>query len=653
MKLPYLPAVCSKNARLSSCFLTPILSLILMFPAERGMAGIIFSSQSTTGYPAPAAASRAVMGDFDGDGDVDILYQTGGNGTAFQYARSNGDGTYTLLSQAASPFAGLTLPDNTGGNYYAVDLDGDGDIDVVVGVNSATGSYFRNDGSSFSSQSTTTFPAPASATRLLIADFDGDGDADILYQTGANGTAFQYARNNGNSTFTIVSQASSPFAGLTMPDFVGDSYKAADFDGDGDIDVWAPVASATGSYFRNDGSSFSSQSSSSFPAPAGISRVVVGDFDSDGDADILYQTGGNGTAFQYARSNGDGTFTIVAQASSPFAGLTLPDNTTNSYYAGDIDGDGDIDIWAAVASSTGSYLREEGSPPFVASSSPADNATNVFLDANITLNFSESVSKGTGNIYIVRTSDNAVIQTIPVTGALVTGSGSSWKVNPSSNLAASTAYAVRADSKTFVDVDGAIYKGIKNNTALNFTTGTLLPLIFINFSCYPSGKQVIVQWQTASEQNSRSFTVERSTDGILYIPIATQPAAGNSNTVRSYQYTDPAPPQGAVYYRVAETDIDGAVTYSTVAVVTLSANASVLQVRQGDPATRQVTIVVQSNTGYQYLLSVYAANGKLVYNNAVSDGTYTIATQNWSKGIYIVVLRQGASVIAGDKLIHP
>ena len=56
---------------------------------------VTFTETSTATFPQPAAGGRMTMIDADGDGDMDILYQIGANGTAYQYARSNGDGTYS------------------------------------------------------------------------------------------------------------------------------------------------------------------------------------------------------------------------------------------------------------------------------------------------------------------------------------------------------------------------------------------------------------------------------------------------------------------------------------------------------------------------------------------------------------------------------
>jgi Ca2+-binding RTX toxin-like protein len=433
---------------------------------------VTFSELSTTTFPGPAAGGRMTFIDADGDGDLDILYQTGANGTAYQYAIANGDGTYTIVALGSSPFAGLTIADHNGANFHVGDIDGDGDFDLWVGqtTGAGTGSYFRNDGGTFSSQSSATFPSPGASSRVVMADFDGDGDADMLYQTVGNGTAFQYALSNGDGTYTLQTQAASPFAAVTLLDNSGGTHYAADFDGDGDIDVWAASASTTGEFYINNGNgTFSESDSSTFPAPAAATRVAVGDFDSDGDDDILYQTAGDGSVWQYARSNGDGTMTILSQASSPFAGVTFVNHNGSNSLVGDVDGDGDDDLIITVNGTTGEFYLANGKPPEIASSTPSDNGTGVAVGANITITFDESVTKGSGNIYLYR-GDGILIETISVGSAQVTGSGTTWTIDPSVTLAGLTNYYVLFDDGTFVDADGSIFFGVDDPTVLNFTT---------------------------------------------------------------------------------------------------------------------------------------------------------------------------------------
>ncbi|WP_439472442.1 beta strand repeat-containing protein [Brevundimonas sp.] len=436
---------------------------------------VTFSASSTSTFPSPAAGGRMTFIDADGDGDEDILYQTGANGSAWAYARSNGDGTYTLLALSASPFAGLTIPDDlTGSSFHVLDYDGDGDMDVWgASPNFSTGSLFSNNGNgTFSAVSTAAFPTIGAGSRLITGDFDNDGDDDILLQTNANGSAFQYARSNGDGSYTVMSQAASPFAAFTLTDNTGYAHHVGDFDGDGDDDIWMAVNATTGTFLRNDGGgAFSSISSATFPAPLAASRVVVGDFDSDGDDDILYQTAGNGSAHQYARSNGDGTFTILSQADSPFAGLTLPDQygTSSNYRAADVDGDGDQDLMVGINATTGQVFLANGAPPRLAASTPSDNGNGVAVGANLTLTFSESVAKGSGNIYIYR-GDGTLIETISVGSAQVTGSGTTWTVDPSVTLAGNTNYYVLTDRAIFRDADNSIFFGITNPATLNFTT---------------------------------------------------------------------------------------------------------------------------------------------------------------------------------------
>ncbi|WP_269616449.1 cadherin domain-containing protein [Prochlorococcus marinus] len=113
--------------------------------------------------------------------------------------------------------------------------------------------------------------------------------------------------------------------------------------------------------------------------------------------------------------------------------------------------------------------------PNLSSSSPADNATAVAINSNIVLTFSEAVDVENGSILIKKTSDNSTVESIDVTGAQVTGSGSNQiTINPSSNLASSTQYYLQIPTTAFDDPSSNSFAGISDTTSLSFTTADVI-----------------------------------------------------------------------------------------------------------------------------------------------------------------------------------
>lgn len=466
--------------------------LCLCLTITQHVSAQVYSSESTTTFPSMQFASRSAIGDFDGDGDADVLYQTGGNGSAWNYARALGNGTFQIETGAGlpgTPFAGITQFDFGGvaGALIRVrDFDGDGDVDVWMqvapAVIAAGGRYLRNENNtSFIEITGAAYPFPAVpfTSRTVLNDFDGDGDVDILYQSGGNGSTWVYGLNNsGTYTYNItVGLPGTPFAGVTQFDFNG-FYRFGDFDGDRDIDILFADFNVTGHYLvNNNNTSYSDLSGGAFPFPVFQfpGRSIAGDFDSDGDADLLYQSAGDGSAWGYVRSDGATLATIVTAGlpGTPFSGITQTNFAEGSGTVAvpeDYDGDSDVDVWLFSGSSQGTYLRQNENPPLLSSLTPADNATGIALATNLTIVFTETVVKGTGNIYIVRTSDNVVVSTIAVGDAAVTGSGTTWVIDPPANLAALTAYAIRMDAGVFKRSDNVWFMGISDNTTWNFVT---------------------------------------------------------------------------------------------------------------------------------------------------------------------------------------
>lgn len=198
--------------------------------------------------------------DVDGDGDLDvlessrsldavILFRNDGNGSfnrrSTDYlsladtpgnilaADINGDGNLDVVVTSAADNTtlwheiGVATPHTVGdgqGTLTAVDLDRDGDIDILSA--SSNISWHRNDGSGNFS---TIVISTKSVVRLFSADIDGDGDFDLVGGVLGSDDEIAWFENNGNQDFTahtISTQVDSLY-----------SVFAADVDGDGDLDV--------------------------------------------------------------------------------------------------------------------------------------------------------------------------------------------------------------------------------------------------------------------------------------------------------------------------------------------------------------------------------------------------------------------------------
>ncbi|HIK10546.1 MAG TPA: Ig-like domain-containing protein [Oscillatoriaceae cyanobacterium M33_DOE_052] len=115
-------------------------------------------------------------------------------------------------------------------------------------------------------------------------------------------------------------------------------------------------------------------------------------------------------------------------------------------------------------------VQPDTTAPTTTSFTPADNATGVAVASNLVVNFSEAIQKGTGNIVIKKVSDNSVVETIAVTAANVTASGSQLTINPTNNLAQNTDYYVEIANGAIKDTAGNNYAGVTGSTAWNFKT---------------------------------------------------------------------------------------------------------------------------------------------------------------------------------------
>lgn len=97
---------------------------------------------------------------------------------------------------------------------------------------------------------------------------------------------------------------------------------------------------------------------------------------------------------------------------------------------------------------------------------------------------------------------------------------------------------------------------------INNNVGAALPLKLTSFTAKANNENVVLEWQTDQEINTKSFEIERGTNGIKFEKIESVKAAGFSNVVKRYQFTDEQPFTGVNYYRIKMIDQDEKFTHS-------------------------------------------------------------------------------------------
>ncbi len=313
----------------------------------------------TPGGLPPLYFSSTVWGDYDNDGDLDVLLAGRnaspelGDPAVTQIYRNEGDGTFSDIHAG--------LPVVSGGSAAWGDYDNDGDLDILLtGVDHLGSGYisrvYRNEGDGTFVDIQAGLPG-LSSSAVAWGDFDNDGDLDILL-TGQDRVAIdppisRVYENQGDGTFVDI------HAGLVG---VRDGAAAwGDYDNDGDLDILLTGGLVSRVYENLGGGTF-------VDIHADLSGVTFsaaawGDYDNDGNLDILLAGRAEGGAriSRVYQNQGGGTFSDIS------AGLLGVSSSAVAW--GDYDNDGDLDVlltgYAEDGYQVSRVYKNEGGGAFV------------------------------------------------------------------------------------------------------------------------------------------------------------------------------------------------------------------------------------------------------------------------------------------------
>lgn len=223
-----------------------------------------------------------------------------------------------------------------------------------LGVNHPNQLFIRQSDETFTDEAGTRGVNDAGYTyNAVFADFDQDGDQDVFYQNldGPGKLLF----NDGKGNFTDVSAA----RGISSSNFDTKAVTILDVEGDNDIDILVINGTAEHKLYINNGTGFFTAEQRGLENFKGTSSskyqsAVAGDLDGDNFPDIvLVRSDGSSLLFMNDRNN-PGRFT----EQSATRGFLL-NGKANSATLADYDRDGDLDIFVAMTTSEGSTTRME------------------------------------------------------------------------------------------------------------------------------------------------------------------------------------------------------------------------------------------------------------------------------------------------------
>jgi hypothetical protein len=319
--------------------------------------------------------SSVLWADMNNDGLQDA-FVTGVDHSALRLQTAPGVFSHAALSSK-----------HTSSQAGIFDADTDRDADIHSGTGGSAATILVNNGSGgLTAWTTTGMPTTSANVYSAAADFDLDGRADLLTITKVDNRVFPATAAPGSIGFTL-SDDPAVWGDLTGMAAEGDGggFASADLNNDRRPDYAYDLSGGLILLSDADGTYTASSSGVSIPSQTQRSNGSFGDYDNDGDFDLLWPNGHTTTASvpRLFRNNADGTFTDVSVSSGmnqtqQFAADGTPSAATGRFVSGrwgDFDNDGDLDALFARRGAN-VIMRNNGDGTFEAANVNAGHTGN-------------------------------------------------------------------------------------------------------------------------------------------------------------------------------------------------------------------------------------------------------------------------------------
>jgi hypothetical protein len=301
-----------------------------------------------------------------------------------------------------------------------------------------------------------------------------------------------------------------------------------------------------------------------------------------------------------------------------------------------LDNSGNL-IWAKRIGGTSSDLGE---------SIAVDAAGNAYItgyfketaDFDPGIGTADLTSAGTEDIFVSKLDASGNFVWVKRMGSSSSDVGFSIAIDASSNVYTTGYFGETVDFDPGIGTANLTSAGSEDIFVSALSQTGALPVVLVQFMAIKRNSSIQLIWQTASEQNTSSFVVERSSDSRVFIALGSVAAANNSSSSKNYSFNDAQPTTGANFYRLKMIDADGKFNYSKIVLVNMSAADKALQVF---PNPARDVLQVQASGNEIATMQLIDAAGRVMKQQKVQlsgSASFSFDVQTLPQGKYYLIL---------------